>query len=131
MDGRSSTIVTLTGYAGVPAVAKWIRSPHGDFRLVLSFAYLNGRWIPFDVERHIAFRDRNGQLAGVEELVADPALIDAQTQGILLKGAPYSSLMSKATLLPFVVAHPLRAEMQQPWPRLRYELRRVTGLERD
>jgi hypothetical protein len=130
-DQIADVFATLTGYAGVPAVVKWINGPRGDFRLVLSFAYLNGRWVPFDVERHIAFRDREGQLAGVEELVADPALIDEQTQGILLKGEPYSSLMSKATLLPFVVSRPLRAEMQQPWPRLRYELRRVTGLERD
>lgn len=130
-DQIADVFVTLTGYAGVPALVKWIRDPRGNFRLVLSFANLNGKWVPFDVERHIAFRDRHGQLASVDDLVADPALVDAQTQGILLKGDPYSSLVSEKTLMPFSVPHPLRAELQQPWPRLWHELGRVTGLERD
>ena len=130
-DQIADVFVTLTGYAGVPAVPRWIKDANGDFRLVLAFAHLNGKWVGFDVQRHIAFRDRNGQLAGVEQLVADPALVDAQAQGILLKGYAYSSLVSEKTLMPFVVPHPLRAELQQPWPRLRHELARVTGLERD
>jgi hypothetical protein len=130
-DQIADVFVTLTSYAGVPAVFRWLTNSRDDVRLVLAFAHLDGEWVPFDVERHLVFRDRNGQLANVDELVADPALIDAQTQDVLLNGDPYSSLMSKETLLPFVVPRPLRAEMQQPWPRLRYELRRVAGLERE
>jgi hypothetical protein len=90
--------------------------------------HLDGKWVPFDVERHIVFRDRHGDLAGVDELVADPALIDAQTQDVSIKGEPYAAFMSEKTLMPFVVTYPLRAEMQQPWPRLRYELWRAIGL---
>lgn len=114
-----------------PPCSNGSQACRGNVGLVLAFAQLNGKWVPFDVRRHIAFRDRRGQLADVDDLVADSALVDAQTQGILLKGYPYSSLVSEATLMPFDVPRPLRAELQQPWPRLRHELARATGLERD
>jgi hypothetical protein len=130
-DQIADVFVTLAGYAGVPAVFKWILSPGGDARLVLALAQLNGRWVPFDVTRHIAFRDRNGQLASIDDLLADRTLIGAQASGILIKDVPYPSLLTEQTLLPFTVEYPLRAEMQQPWPRLQYELQRLIGLEGD
>ena len=130
-DQIADVFVTLAGYAGVPAVFKWITDPRGDVGLVLGFAHLNDKWVPFDVERHIVFRDRNGRLADVDDLVADPALVEAQTRGILIESTPYASLMSEETLMPFSAPRPLRAELQQPWPRLRHELRRVAGLERE
>ena len=131
-DQIADVFVTLTGYADVPAVFKWIRHPQGGKAvLVLAFAHLNGKWVPFDVERHIVFRDRRGQLAGIEELVGDPALVDAQARGALIKGYAYSTFVSDRTLMPFAVPQPSRSELQQPWPRLRYELRHVLGLERE
>ena len=130
-DQIADVFVTLAGYAGVPAVFRWIgQTRNGEVALVLAFASLNGKWVPFDVERGIAFCNRRGALMSVEELVADPALVDAQTNGASIDGRPYSSFVSKEALIPFVVSETLRAEMQQPWPRLRYELRRIVGLER-
>jgi len=130
-DQISDVFVTLAGYAGIPAESKWVLIPGRDNRLVLALAQLDGKWVPFDVPRHIAFRDRRDELAGLDELFADPALIDAQTGGILIEGVPYSSLLSEQTLMPFTVEYPLRAVMQQPWPRFQHELRRVIGLEGD
>lgn len=130
-DQIADVFVTLTGYAGVPAVFKWIADPERKAGLVLAFARLNNKWVMFDVQRHLLFKDRHGQLADVHELVADPALVDQQAHGTMIKGYPYSSFITDKTLLPFTVPDTLRAEMQQPWARLRYELRRGIGLERD
>jgi len=126
-DQIADVFVTLVGYAGVPSVFRWISQ--GDGRLVLAFAHLDEKWVMFDVERHIAFRNRSGQLADVRELVRDPSLVDEQTGGTLIKGHRYSSFIAERTLLPFAVSEPFRAAMQQPWARFRYELRRAIGLK--
>ena len=128
-DQIADVFVTLTGYAGVPAVFRWITHPQGNAGLVLAFARLNEKWVMFDVERRLLFRDRDGQLADVHALVADPALVDLQSHGTLIKGHPYSSFVTNKTLLPFTVPSPLRSDMQQPWPRLGYEIKRAIGLE--
>lgn len=77
-DQIADVFVTLTGYADVPALFRWIGNPKGSGKLVLAFARLNNKWVMFDVERHLVFRDRNGTLADVTQLVDDPALVDAQ-----------------------------------------------------
>jgi hypothetical protein len=127
-DQIADVFVTLTGYAGVPATFRWISHPAGNAALVLAFARLNDKWVMFDVERRLVFHDRRGALADVHELVANPALVDAEAHGILIKGHRYSSFVTEATLLPFTVSRPSRAEMQQPWARLWYEVRRAVGL---
>lgn len=124
-DQIADVFALLSGYAGVPAFFKWIKDPASDTTLVLVFAHLEGKWVPFDVQRHVTFRDRQGALASVDDLIADPALTDGQTRGILPGGVPYSTFISREKLAPFVVPHPTRAEMQQPWPRLEHELRRL------
>jgi hypothetical protein len=128
-DQIADVFVTLTGYAGVAAAFKWIIHPSGAGRLVLAFARLDDRWVTFDVQRHLVFRHPNGQFADVRELIADPELVDAQSDGTLIKGHPYSEFISETTLPPLTVQWPSRAEMQQPWARLQYELRRALGLE--
>ena len=128
-DQIADVFVTLTGYAGVPAVFRWIAHPTGNAALVVAFARLNDKWVMFDVERHLVFRNRGKAFADVHELVADPALVDAEAHDILIKGHRYSSFITKTTLLPFTVSPPSRAEMQQPWARLWYEARHAVGLE--
>lgn len=130
-DQIADVFVTLTDYAGVPAFLKFVSEPAKEQALVLSFAQLQGTWRVFDVANHVAFRRRDGALASVEELTGDPALVDAQLHVALPGGLPYSAFISRERLMPFVVPHPLRADLQQPWFRLRYELRRGAGLEHE
>ena len=126
-DQIADVFTTLSVYAGLPAFLKFVVEPHQRKMLVLSFVHLGGKWVVFDVERHIAFRNRQGELASVEELLADPALVDSQASGLRVADLPYSAFVSKETLLPFVVPSPVRGILHQPWPRLRYELRRAVG----
>ena len=99
--------------------------------LVLAFAYVDGRWVVFDVARQVLFRDRAGVPASVEQLVDNPDWVDQQTAGILPEGLPYSAFISRRTLMPFQAPKTLRPQLQQPWLRLRYEFRRAIGWERE
>jgi hypothetical protein len=130
-DQMADVFVTLTDYAGVPAFLTFVTEPTKGETLVLSFARLDGKWRVFDAANHVVFRRRDGAIAEVEDLVDDPALVDAQARAAPSTELPYSAFISRQRLMPFVVPHPLRAEMQRPWPRVRYELRRTLGLERE
>ena len=130
-DQIADVFATLSVYAGVPAFFKVLDDPAQNQHLVLAFARLNGKWIPFDVENHVAFHNRQGELAGIDELLADSSLIDEQPTGSLVGALQYSRYISLRNLRPFTVPNPLRATLHQPWPRLRYELRRIAGVRRE
>jgi hypothetical protein len=130
-DQIADVFATLSVYAGIPAFFKVLDDPAQARHLVLAFAWIDGKWVPFDVEHHIVFRNRDGQLADVDELLGDPALIDEQAAGRLVGELPYSRYISAEQLAPFSVPDPLRATLHQPWPRLKYELRRLVGLQRE
>ena len=126
-DQIADVFATLCVYAGVPAFFKVLDDPAQPRHLVLAFARIGDRWVPFDVENHVVFRNRRGQLAGIDELLGDPLLVDQQADGALFGILPYSRYISGDKLAPFTVPDPLRASLHQPWPRLRYELRQVIG----
>jgi hypothetical protein len=123
-DQMADLFATLSVYAGVPAFFRVLGDP-GHSRLVVAFALIDGRWVPFDVQRHLVFRNRRGSLASVDDLLDDPALVEEQAQGIRIGDEEYSTLVSRRTLSPFVIPGTLRATLHQPWPRMRYELRRL------
>jgi hypothetical protein len=127
-DQMADLFSTLTMYAGVPSFFNFIKEPAHGAVLPLAFAKLEGKWIPFDVEHHVVFRNKNGQLRSVEELASDPEGVDAASGGLQPFGVPYSRFISKTTLIPFIPPDPLRPQLQQPLPRVRYELRRALGL---
>ena len=124
-DQAADIFSILAVYAGMPAFFRSL-TPDGQL-LDLAFVRLAGRWVPFDVRNHVAFRSRNGALAGIDELVRDPSLVDEQTNGVSPAGVPYSTFISPRVLEPFETPDVLRGELQQPWPRIRYELRRALG----
>ena len=129
-DQIADVFATLCVYAGVPAFFKVLDDPAQPRHLVLAFARIGDRWVPFDVENRVVFHNRRGELAGIDELLADSSLIDEQTAGNFGE-LPYSRYISARNLRPFTVPNPLRATLHQPWPRLRYELRRLVGLRRE
>ena len=127
-DQMADVFTTLAGYAGIPSFFRFLVDPVSGRRLVLTFARIADRWAVLDVERHVVFRGKDGSLASVDDLVADASLVDTQNQGALNDDGHYSTFISRTMLLPFVVPDPLHAELQQPVPRLRYEVRRALGL---
>jgi hypothetical protein len=130
-DQIADVFATLSTYAGMPAFWREVNAPYRDGTLTLAFVRLGGGWIPLDVENHVTFRHPDGQMARVNELVADPRLVDEGTRGVLPGGLEYSDFVSKETLVPFLAPVPLKADLQKPWPRLKYEIRRVVGWEHE
>jgi hypothetical protein len=129
-DQIADVFVTLTDYAGIPAFFRFVTEPENKRTLVLSFVRVDEKWAVFDVANHVVFRRADGDVADVHDLADDAALVDGQAHAPQPEELPYSTFISRAQLMPFDVPHPLRAEMQQPWPRVRYELRRAVGLKR-
>ncbi len=126
-DQIADVFTTLSTYAGIPAFWMFLKDPNDGTYFVLSFARLQDGWIPLDVERQRVFRANDGRLATVGDLLGDPRLIQAGTNGGP-EAHRYLRFISKDFLDPFVVPEPLRAELHQPWQRWKYELELATGL---
>ena len=128
-DQIADVFTTLSTYAGRSAFFTHVIDPDSGVDIVLSFACVGGEWVPFDVERHVSFRHETGRLASVQALVEDPSLVDVATKGLLHDDLRYSAFISKSTLMPFVPPRWSHADLQRPWPRVGYELRRLVGWE--
>ena len=122
-DQMADVFTTLSTYAGVPAF--WtVARPKGQRRTqVISLARVEGRWVVFDVGHDVVFRNRHGRLATLEEMAADPELVRTTAGDLQPGGIPYEEYLAAA--LPLTIPDPLRAEMQMPWPRIRYEASRM------
>ena len=127
-DQQADVFATLATYAGVPAF--WTAVPgQGRPHVLLSFARVDGRWRVFDVANGLIFRTRAGDLATFEDLARDPGLIPPSVGGLLIGTIPYSEIVTRAKMP--AVPPTLRAELQMPWPRASYELRRALGVDED
>lgn len=115
-DQMADVFTTLATYAGLPAF--WRQGP-----LVLSFVRVDGRWAVFDVANGLAFTDPSGAFIRAEELLREPTLAQAVAGPLAPSGRPYGWYVER--LAPFTVPEPLRAELQMPWPRFLFELRRL------
>jgi len=119
-EQTADVFTTLTTYAGM--LAYWRILPNG---WVLSFAKIEGKWKVFDVANGLVFRNAHGDLADRKELGSNPdALVAeaAESRSLIVASRRYLSNVASGS-----VPQPLRAELQMPWPRLVYEVRRVVG----
>lgn len=124
-DQMADVFTTLSTYAGVPAFWRFLNDPSSEKRLVLSFAHIGDTWAIFDVWNGVMLTDAHGDFLTAEDVVANPHAV------VFTGGAaslvPYERYLTQVRGERFVVPVPLRAELQQPWPRLRYELARAIG----
>lgn len=127
-DQRADVLTTLATYAGVPAF--WMILPEqGERRIVLSFALVDKRWVVADVANAFLFRTTQGDLATLNELIVQPALVESFAGGLLLRGVPYTQVFAGLTMP--TPPDTLRAEFQMPLKRLVHEARTVMGLRTD
>lgn len=122
-DQQADVFTTLLTYAGTPAY--WILIGPERPALPLSFALIEGRWRVFDVERGIAFRNAQGELATPEELAVDHGLISSSLAERDSSTESYLTWFRGFT--PPTPPDVLRARMQMPVPRLMFELRHLVG----
>jgi len=124
-DQIADVFTTLSTYAGTPAFWQTLKVPQARAGVVVSFVKVEGRWRVFDVSRGFIFRDRSGALATPQDIAGHPELIAAVAGDARLGEMPYTECFG--SLASFNAPRPLRAELQQPWPRLWDEARRVLG----
>jgi hypothetical protein len=124
-DQQADVFTTLASYAGVPAF--WAKVPRAGSGLLLSFALVDGRWRVFDVANGAAFRTAAGDLATLDDVRTYPVLIPVSLRSLPAGDASYADAMARAAMPS--VPHPLRADLQMPFPRLWHELRAAVHLE--
>lgn len=126
-DQEADVFATLTTYAGVPAF--WSKVPLDRRRpgVILSFARIDGRWRVFDVANGVVFRTGAARLATLEDLAGHPELVPDASRSISVEGVSYGEIVTHASMPP--IPHPLRAELQMPWPRVWHEMKATVGLE--
>ena len=127
-DQKADVFTTLAAYAGLRAYWMLLRRPPRAV-LPISLVQIEHRWRVFDVANGIVFRNSRGELATPEELASDPALVATLAGPTLVYGGhPYDAYFKgfQAPTPPDLT----RAEIQMFWPRLEFQVRRLTGLGR-
>ena len=118
-DQQADVLTTLLTYAGVPAF--WVALPEGsEYRVLLSFVLVDGKWRVCDVANGFLFRTENGELASLEDLRVRSALVERLTRRTFVKGVPYADVLKQVTMP--TPPNPLRAELQMPIKRLVHEM---------
>ena len=126
-DQQADVFATLATYAGVPAFWAKVRivEPDGP-GVILSFARVDGRWLVFDVFNNVMFRLATGEFATMDDLKGHPELVPTSARSLDVDGVPYGEFVTKASMP--VAPSPLRAELQMPFTRLWYEVKRAVGV---
>lgn len=128
-DQRADVYATIASYAGLPSFWQKVKAPGTQDGVILTFTRIDGRWAVMDVANGWPFRDAAGRLATAEDIAANPAILPEAARSLAMGSTPYAHVF--LDLRTPMVHRPLRAELQMPWPRLTYEVRRAVGLERD
>lgn len=115
-DQMADVFTTLATYAGMPAFWR-------GGAVVLSFVRVDGRWAVFDVANGLVFTDSSGTFIDADELIRQPALVQAVAASLTPRGKPYSWYLER--LAPFTVPAALRPELQMPLPRFLFEIQRL------
>ena len=124
-DQRADVFTTLATYAGMPAF--WVSLPkHSEPKLLLSFVFVDGRWVVADVAGAMQFRNSDGELTTLQELLTQPAQLRIYADRQTTEGVSYTKVLSEIRMP--TPPSPLRAELQMPLKRLIYEVRTALSL---
>ncbi len=117
-DQQADVFTTLCVYAGIPAFWRIVSPVNGGRKLVLSFVRLDHGWTVFAVALDWTFYDAQGRLLTLAQLQQMPNRLQPHRY----RGVDASAYIAPlANLQP---PQPLRAHLQMPWLRLRYELKK-------
>ncbi|ETW94512.1 MAG: hypothetical protein ETSY2_49700 [Candidatus Entotheonella gemina] len=106
-------------YAGIPAFWRFVLPENGKQLLTLSFVRLTNGWAVFAVAQDWTFYDAKGHWLTLQQLQQMPDRF---------RKYQHRGIEASAYITP--LAHvkppkPLRAQLQMPWKRFRYELRQL------
>jgi hypothetical protein len=119
VDQRAEALAMLASDAGMPASTIPLGRVPNRRLVQLTVVNLEGRLVVFDVNNRIVFKKPSGELATLDELQADPALIRRNGAGVTVDGSPYDEFF-----VDFKSYRPsfVRMEKQRFLPRLKDEV---------
>lgn len=127
-DQRTGAFVLLASYSGLSAAATVLWVPGHEGRLSLGIVRSQGRALVFDVVHQIVFRNEHGELASMEDLLRNPALVTNSAPGLMVNGVSYPAYFAQlqSTKIRF-----FQMGNQHTVYRLRSELLKLVGLGRE
>jgi len=118
-DQRAEALAALASYDGMPATTIALGKNPKRRLVQMTVVRIADRLVAFDVNNRIVFRKASGELATLNDLVADPSIIRTLGHGVVVDGAPYAEHFQQ---LSEVSPSFVRMEKQRFWPRLKDEL---------
>ena len=129
-DQSQDVFTNLCSYAGFPAFFERIYTKDRRAYYVLSFVRLNGKWRVFDSYNENYFRTKNGDIASVEDVIADRSLIEhSDIAGKLYGNVSYKEFYYN--LKPVTEIKTLRSDKQMPFKRVVFEVKKALGIEKE
>lgn len=130
-DQMADVFTTLTTYAGTDAFwqALDVRPETTGTDVLFSFVRIDGEWRVFDVSENLVFRDPQGRLASIPQLLEHPEWIRHLAGPDREGRPPYEQAMAR--LAPFHTPRFLRAKAQMPLSRMAYEIWKRFGFEHE
>ena len=129
VDQSSDVFTTLCNYAGIEAFYNKIFTKDRSSCAILSFAKVDKRWFVFDPYNGVYFKNKQGKLANIEEIIKGDWVknsIDTVMQGSGIAGRKsdidYTSYLKN--LSPITEMGLKRANIQSPMKRLEYEIKK-------
>ena len=120
-DQSSDVFTTLCNYAGVDAFFSMIYSEDRSSRIPLSFVKISEVWNVFDPYRGVYFKNREGSLASIEEIINENWLMESidKDKEIDINYAIYFKNLS-----PIKEMELQRSNIQSPINRFKYQIKK-------
>lgn len=127
-DQLADVFATLCTYAGIPAFWNKIYSEEYDRSTILTFVRLDGAWRVFDVSYGIYFKNKDGDIAEMGEIIKEEGIVTNKGESLTECKVDYADCLS--SLQPVKMKTALRAKRQMPVDRVLYEIGRLIKGER-
>lgn len=129
VDQSQDVFTTLCCYAGIPAMWEQAYAKGRTVWYPVSLVRIGGKWRVFDSYYNKYFRNKNGEIASIEDIVTDRSIIaKSGIAGRLCNGIPCEEFYYN--LKPVKYTEMTRPEQQMPLKRLVFEIEKAIGLKR-
>lgn len=125
-DQSADVFTTLCVYAGIAAFWTWVSPADSKVQYAVSFVKFEERWLVFDSFAGNYFRNKEGEIASVEDIIRDLSIVDNAANKPVIYGVDYVKYFE--SLSPINEKVSLRAKMHMPWPRIIFELKKRLGI---
>lgn len=124
-DQSADVMATLCTYVGLPAA--WIKIRPRDSQVWHGVTVVNiqGRKLLLDPYFGNYFRNKEGKIASIDDIIWDPSLVEKAKFKPLFRGVEYVKYFED--LKPIGKSISIKENQQMPLPRLNYELKKWLG----